>query len=240
MNAEEHFIRAPFPRPVRGFCTTRSGGDSAPPYDSFNLGAACGDDPDRVARNRDILRDTLPADPCWLKQVHGNRVIHLDDWCEGTAADAAWTDRPGQVAVVMTADCLPLLVADREGGCVATIHAGWRGLAAGVIAECIGALPVPPQRLVAWIGPRICREHYEVGEEVRRAFPGAVEAFSANREGHWLADLPAIAGGQLRDAGVGQLHDSCLCTAEGSRFFSYRRDHRTGRMATTIWIEGGA
>lgn len=240
MSADEHFIPAPFPRPVRGFCTTRSGGASVPPFDSFNLGAACGDDPVRVTDNRRILRQALPADPCWLKQVHGNRVIHLDDWQEGTAADAAWTDRPGQVAVVLTADCLPLLVADREGSCVAAIHAGWRGLAAGVIAECIGVLSVPPERLVAWIGPRICREHYEVGEEVRSAFPDAAAAFSPNREGHWLADLPAIAGGQLRAAGVGYFNDSSACTAEGNRFFSYRRDHCTGRMAAAIWIEGEA
>ena len=238
MNPEDCFIGAPFQQPVRGFCTTRFGGASAPPFDSFNLGAACGDDSNQVTENRRLLRKTLPAEPCWLKQVHGNRVIHLDDWYAGTQADAAWTDRPGQVAVVLAADCLPLLVADREGTCVAAIHAGWRGLAAGVIAECIDALPVPPATLVAWIGPRICREHYEVGEDVHGAFPAAEEAFRESREGHWLADLPAIAGRQLRDAGVGEFNDSSACTAEGHRFFSYRRDQRTGRMATVIWMEG--
>jgi len=239
MNAEDSLIPAPFERPVRGFCTTRNGGASASPFDSFNLGAACGDDPVRVAENRRLLRRKLPAEPCWLEQVHGNRVIHLDDWCEGTAADAAWTHRPGQVAVVLAADCLPVLVADRTGTCVAAIHAGWRGLAAGVIAECIDVLPVPAERLVAWIAPRICRDHYEVGEDVRCAFPDAADAFTPNRDGHWLADLPAIARGQLRDAGVGELKDSMICTAEGSRFFSFRRDHRTGRMATAVWIERG-
>lgn len=240
MSAENHFISAPFEPPVRGFCTTRFGGSSAPPFDSFNLGAACGDDLAQVAENRRLLCRKLPAKPCWLKQVHGNRVIHLDHWHEGTAADAAWTDRPGQVAVVLAADCLPLLVADREGECVAAIHAGWRGLAAGVISQCIGVLPVPPENLVAWIAPRICREHYEVGKEVRRAFPGAADAFTVSREGHWLADLPAVAGLQLRDAGVVEIRDSCICTAEGSQFFSYRRDHRTGRMATAVWIESGS
>lgn len=237
MYDERQFIPAPFERPVRGFCTTRFGGASDAPCDSFNLGAASGDDPNRVAENRRRLRATLPSDPCWLKQVHGNRVIDLRDWSQGTAADAAWTDRPGQVAAVLTADCLPLLVADRESACVAAIHAGWRGLASGVIAECMAALPVRPASLVAWIGPGICREHYEVGDDVHSAFPDAQDAFTANRDGHWLADLPAIARKQFKDAGVGQVIDSAACTAEGDRFFSYRRDHRTGRMASVIWIE---
>jgi len=238
MSAEEHFLPAPFQRPVRGFCTTRFGGTSAPPFGSFNLGAACGDNPGRVAENRRLLRKRLPADPCWLRQVHGNRVIHLDNWHEGIAADAAWTDKPGKVAVVLAADCLPLLVADREGTCVAAVHAGWRGLAAGVIAECIDALPVPPDTLVAWLGPRICRDHYEVGEDVRNVFSGLAEAFTVSRDGRWLADLPAIAARQLRDAGVGKFNDSRACSAEGNRFFSHRRDQRTGRMAAAIWIGG--
>lgn len=237
MNHGRQFIPAPFERPVRGFCTTRFGGASAAPYDSFNLGAASGDDPSRVAENRRLLRKTLPADPCWLRQVHGNRVIHLGDWSEDTAADAAWTDRAGHVAAVLTADCLPVLVADRGGTCVAAIHAGWRGLASGVIAECIAALPARSATLVAWIGPGICRRHYEVGDDVRNAFPGFEEAFEANRERHWLADLAAIAGKQLKRAGVGKCVDSAACTAEGDRFFSYRRDHRTGRMASVIWID---
>lgn len=237
MNAEQELIPAPFEQPVRGFCTTRFGGTSASPFDSLNLGMACGDDPAQVAENRQRLVRALPANPCWLKQVHQTRVIHLDNWHEGIAADAAWTDRPGQVATVLTADCLPLLVADDTGTCVAVIHAGWRGLAAGVIAECIHALPRPPERLVAWMGPRICREHYEVGAQVRDAFPGAASAFTANREGHWLADLPAIAMLQLRTAGVGKSIDSGICTAKGRRFFSYRREHRTGRMASVIWID---
>ena len=237
INHERQFISAPFERPVRGFYTTRFGGVSAAPFDSFNLGAASGDEANRVAENRRLLRRMLPADPRWLKQVHGNRVIHLSDWLQGTEADAAWTDRPGQVAAVLTADCLPLLIADSGGACVAAIHAGWRGLASGVIAECIAALPVRPARLLAWIGPGICREHYEVDGVVHGAFPGAEEAFTANREGHWLADLPAIARKQLKDAGVGQLIDSGACTAEGNRFFSHRRDRLTGRMASVIWIE---
>lgn len=237
MISQDQFIQAPFEQPVRGFCTTRLGGASAPPFDSFNLGPASGDDPARLAENRRMLRNVLPAEPSWLKQVHGDHVIHLDDWHDGVAADAAWTDRPGQVAAVLTADCLPILVADCEGACVAAIHAGWRGLAAGVIGQCIRALPSRPENLIAWIGPRICPEHYEVGTDVRGAFPRGSDAFKASRKGHWLADLPAIAGLQLTAAGVGEFHDSCACTAEGSRFFSYRRDHRTGRMAAVIWLE---
>lgn len=237
MTGDECLIPAPFRRPVHGFCTTRSGGTSAPPFDSFNLGTAAGDDPARVAENRRILSARLPAEPRWLKQVHGNRVIHLDEWHEGIAADAAWTDRPGQVAAVLTADCLPVLVADLNASCVAVVHAGWRGLAAGVIDECIRALPVAPEALVAWIGPSICREHYEVGRDVRSAFADVADAFTENREGHWLADLPAIGKRQLCNAGVGQVIDSRACTAEGRRFFSYRHENRTGRMASVIWIE---
>src|SRR6056297_2704632 len=240
MISEQQFIQAPFGQPVRAFSTTRLGGASAAPFDSFNLGSACGDDAARVAENRRTLRRALPDEPGWLKQVHGDRVIHLDDWHEGVAADAAWTDRPGQVAAVLTADCLPILVADRAGTCVAAIHAGWRGLAAGVIGQCIRALPAPPENLVAWLGPRICQAHYEVGEDVRGAYAGAADAFEPSREGHWLADLPAIAEMQLDAAGVGEFHDSCACTAEGSRFFSYRRDQETGRMAAVIWLEHGA
>lgn len=238
MTLREAFIPAPFAKPVRGFCTTRFGGVSEPPFDSLNLGAACGDVSSRVAQNRRLLRARLPSGPGWLKQVHGNRVIHLDNWYRGIAADAAWTDKPGQVAAVLTADCLPVLVADRDGGCVAAIHAGWRGLAAGVIAECIGALPAAPGALIAWIGPRICCEHYEVGEDVRNAFTDSADAFINNRPGHWLADLAAIASRQLFDAGVCKVTDSRSCTAEGAQFFSYRRERRTGRMASVIWLQG--
>lgn len=235
---EGAYLRAPLARPVQAFCTTRHGGVGAPPFDTLNLGSGCGDDPANVAENRRRLRAALPASPAWLRQVHGRRVIHLDDWFDGIEADAAWTDRPGQVAAVLTADCLPLLVAARNGVCVAAIHAGWRGLAAGVIAECIAVLPGAPRDLIAWIGPRICRDHYEVGEDVRAAFANSAGAFVPTRPGHWLADLPAIAGAQLRDAGVGEVIDSRACTAGSSRFFSHRRDQRTGRMASLIWTDG--
>lgn len=237
MTLAESVIRAPFAEPVRGLCTTRVGGVGRRPFDSLNLGAGVGDDPGDVETNRAVLEGLLGARPCWLRQVHGRRVIHLDDWTEGIEADAAWTDRPGQVACVLVADCLPILLAEGGGGCIAAIHAGWRGLAAEVIGRTIAELPADPDRLQAWVGPRICRDHYEVGQEVRDAFDESEAAFEPVRPGHWLADLPRIAERQLREAGVGRLTDSRACTAGESRFFSYRRDRRTGRMAACIWLQ---
>jgi len=240
MSRRDSLLRAPFESPVHGFSTTRTGGVSRPPFDTLNLGMSCGDDPDRVAANRSWLQSLLPAPPHWLNQVHGGRVIHLDDWTEGVEADAAWTEQPGQVAAVLTADCLPILVADREARCVAVIHAGWRGLVAGVIPNCIEALPVSPEHLMAWIGPRICGRHYEVGQTVRDALAAFGQAFTPARPGHWMADLPGIARAQLRRTGVDRIVDSQACTAEGQMFYSYRRDHRTGRMASAIWKDSAA
>lgn len=240
MLPDDSLLRAPFEPPVRAFATTRAGGVSRRPFDSLNLGGACGDDPACVAQNRTRLESLLPASPCWLGQVHGDRVIHLDDWRPGIAADAAWTDRPGQVCAVLTADCLPILVADGAGRCVAAVHAGWRGLAADVVLRCIEALPVDPGLLEAWIGPRICREHYEVDAQVHDAFAGMNEAFVSTREGHWQADLARIARMKLLEAGVSRVTDSRACTAGQGRFFSYRRDRHTGRMASVIWIAAGS
>ncbi len=238
MTLAESVIRAPFNPPIHGFCTTRYGGVGRPPFDSFNLGSACGDDPVDVAKNRDRLQRLLPGSPRWLRQVHGSRVIHLDDWTHGIEADAAWTDRPGQVACVLAADCLPVLVAERDqAACIAAIHAGWRGLAAGVIGNAIAALPVDPGRLQAWIGPRIGRKHYQVGQSVRHALDDYACAFEPVGQDQWLADLARIATRQLRNAGVERVIDSKACTAEDSRFFSYRRVTPTGRMAACIWKE---
>lgn len=237
MTLSDSVMTAPFDPPVQGLCTTRAGGVGKPPFDTLNLGDSCGDDPAAVAANRARLRRLLPGPPRWLRQVHGDRVIHLDDWSAGVEADAAWTDRPGQVAGVLVADCLPILVAGHGSACVAAIHAGWRGLAAGVIARTVAGLPVHPGRLQAWIGPRICQQHYEVGPELRRALPVPETAFEPCGTSRWFADLARIATHQLRDAGVGRIGDSRACTAEGSRFFSYRREGRTGRMAACIWID---
>jgi len=232
----ERVVRADVPSAVRGFTTTRAGGCSVAPFDSLNLGGNCGDRAEAVAENRRRLAALLPMEPYWLSQIHGARVIHLDDWERGIEADAAWTDRPGQVAAVLTADCLPILLADRSGTCVAAVHAGWRGLAGEIIQATVDALPVRPDRLGAWIGPRIGAVHYPVGQEVRARFSGYEFAFQPHAQGAWLADLSAIAMAQLRQAGLGAIRDCGLCNHADPRFFSVRRGRRTGRMASVIWI----
>ena len=227
---------------IQAISTTRAGGVSVGPWASLNLGATCGDDPVAVARNRRRLQELLPGPPRWLRQVHGKRVVHLDDWHADVEADAAWTDRPGQVVAIQTADCLPVVLADREARLVAAAHAGWRGLAADVLGHLVASLPVPPDRLVAWIGPGIGPERYRVGEDVRTAFEaldGALaRAFAENDAGEIRADLKLAARGLLLRAGVSQVLDSGLCTAsDAGRFFSHRRDGPCGRMATLAWIE---
>jgi len=237
MDGSIETVPAPFAAPVHGFATTRRGGCSPAPYDSLNLGAGCGDDRQAVARNRAILARLLPATPRWLQQVHGNDVIHADAWRPGVRADAAWTDRPGQVVAVLTADCLPILIAERSGGCIAAVHAGWRGLAAGVIEQAVDALPVAPAGLHAWIGPRIGAAAYTVGANVHAALGGLdPHAFTACDAEHWQADLAAIAGARLRRLGVAA-SDCGQCTVrDPARFYSYRRDGRCGRMATLAWL----
>ncbi|TVS11350.1 MAG: peptidoglycan editing factor PgeF [Wenzhouxiangella sp.] len=227
---------------VQAFSTTRSGGVSTGPWTSLNLGAACGDDPAAVGQNRRRLQALLPGLPHWLRQVHGKRVIHLDDWHAGIEADAAWTDRPGQVLAILTADCLPIVLADRQARLVAAAHAGWRGLAADIPGHLVRSLPVSAGRLTAWIGPGIGPERYLVGEEVRTAFTALdaalAQAFTDTETGRIRADLTFIARTLLRRAGVEQVLDCGLCTAsDPQRFFSYRRDGRCGRMATLTWME---
>lgn len=178
------------------------------------------------------------AEPRWLKQVHGSRVIHLADWRPEIEADAAWTDRPDEVVVIQTADCLPILLADRYANVVAGVHGGWRSLAGGVITETLSALPVDGSELVAWIGPGICGRCYQVGSEVREAFravdPALLEAFAPDGD-RWRADLKWIAAQQLRESGV-EVFDCGRCTFEEPEdFYSFRRDGKTGRMASVIW-----
>ncbi|MDT8448555.1 MAG: peptidoglycan editing factor PgeF [Wenzhouxiangellaceae bacterium] len=239
MSLRETVVEAPFGPPVRGFATTRRGGVSTPPFDTLNLGGR-DDDPEAIAANRSRLDALIPSPPHWLNQVHGGKVVHLDDWHAGIEADAAWTDAPGRAVAVLTADCLPVLLADRLGRCVAAVHAGWRGLAAGIVDNAVSALPVAPERLEAWIGPRISQADYEVGEAVRSALAGFASRFIANRPGHWLADLPGIAADQLSAAGVGRIVESGENTAgDPECYFSVRRDGRTGRMAALAWIDAG-
>jgi len=241
----------PAPPNVRAALTLRSGGVSEPPFDTLNLGAHVGDDAQAVAHNRRLLNAALrlPAEPAWMEQVHGVEVLDLDlpksaGRAAGTSgADAAFTRREGNVCVVQVADCLPVLLTALDGSVVAGVHAGWRGLAAGVLEATVHRLAVEPRVLIAWLGPAIGPAHFEVGDEVRAAFLGhdaAVSgAFVANARGRWQCDLPALARARLAALGVAAVFGGSWCTyADASRFFSYRRDGRCGRMAALIWREG--
>lgn len=232
------------PAGVSALSTTRSGGVSTGPWASLNLGDACGDDPAAVSANRRRLQQRLPGPPHWLRQVHGTRVIHLDEWQPGIEADAAWTDCGGAVLAIQTADCLPVLLADGQARLVAAAHAGWRGLAANVLGRLVEALPVAPAGLSAWIGPGIGPDQYVVGEPVQAAFlalgSDLAGGFELAADGCLHADLKWIARRLLERAGVGRVHDCRLCTAaDPARFFSYRRDGRCGRMASMIWLDRG-
>ncbi len=240
----------PAPGRVRALSTLRGGGDSSGEFASLNLGDHVGDDPGNVVLNRRRLRVAarLPSEPVWLRQVHGTGVANLDA-ADGSGptptADAAVTRRSGVVCAVLTADCLPVLFTTVAGDRIAAAHAGWRGLAAGVLLATLRCLAVPPGQVLAWIGPGIGPRHYEVGTPVREAFDpadrsgGAADpAFVPTRPGHFRADLPALARRQLCAAGVGAVHGGEHCTfADPDRFFSHRRDGRTGRQATLIWLE---
>ena len=235
----------PAPANVRALQTLRTGGCSPAPWDSFNLGDHVGDDFPRVAANRAALRALLPADPLWLKQVHGTAVVDAGFSARTVEADAAFVRQPGRVCAVMTADCLPVLFCDRAGSVVAAAHAGWRGLAAGVLEATISEMGVAAAELMAWLGPAIGPQRFEVGDEVRAAFlvhDRAVEsAFVPQDQGKWLADIYQLARQRLQVAGVASICGGDCCTvSDPSRFFSYRRDGVTGRMATLIWLENQA
>jgi YfiH family protein len=255
----------PAPGGVRALSTWRNGGASTAPYASLNLGDHVGDAATSVAENRRRLAAAagLPSPPVWLKQVHGAAVADLDatdgsatgikaagpdaeagpDATAGASpADAAFTRRRGQVCAILTADCLPILLTTDSGDVVAAAHAGWRGLASGVIEATVQALAVPPARLMAWLGPAIGPQHFEVGAEVREALLkgdlGAEAAFAANARGRFMADLGALARRRLAALGVGRIYGGGQCTyAQADRYFSHRRDGMTGRQATLIWLE---
>lgn len=233
------------PPAVRAAFTLRSGGVSSAPYDSLNLGAHVGDSPAAVAENRRRVRArlSLTAEPAWLEQVHGTRVADLGDPQEaGLAADAVLTRRPGRACAVQVADCMPVLFAARDASAVAVAHAGWRGLAAGVLEATVGKLAVDPGELIAWLGPAISVRHFEVGDEVRAAFlagdPAASAAFRRNERGRWQCDLAALARRRLAALGVTEVSGGTWCTySDPARFFSFRRDGRCGRMAALIWLD---
>lgn len=236
---------------IRACVTERAGGVSLNDYASLNLGLHVGDDPSAVARNRASLVETLglPSEPAWLNQVHGTTVLDLDAVAirDGSAratpplADAAITRTPGKVCCVMTADCLPIFLCDRDATVVGLAHAGWRGLAAGVVPATVGAMGGDPAELLAWLGPAISAAAFEVGSEVREAFlsadQGADSAFSENQRGRWQADLYTLATRALKAAGVSAVYGGGRCTfTENARFFSHRRVAPCGRMASLIWI----
>ena len=231
----------PAAKRVRSLITTRAGGVSSGMFANLNLSARVGDDPGCVARNRAILGACLPAEPVWMKQVHGTAVTDDRDGALEREADAAITRRPGYVCAVMTADCLPVFLSDRAGRVAGVAHAGWRGLAAGVLENTVRSMGSRPEELIAYLGPGIGPLRYEVGEDVRRAFadkdPGAAASFAPGHEGKYFADLYALARARLAAAGVSAVFGGGLCTASDERFFSFRRDRTTGRMASLIWLE---
>ncbi len=272
----------PVPPGVRAVTTLRHGlGASQAPFDTFNLGARCGDDDDAVAENRRQIEAALalPSAPRWLRQVHGVEVVRFgsapepspapaarplplagevnipspllpplplagEGWGEGEPeADASVTSTPGVVLAILTADCLPVVFAAKDGGEIAAAHAGWRGLADGVLEATIAAMRTSADEVIAWLGPCAGPLAYEIGQEVFDAFVSrdarAQAAFLATRPGHWQVDLYALARQRLDAAGIamGDIHGGDLCTiSDPSRFFSHRRDQRTGRMATLAWI----
>ena len=239
------FLRADWPAPpgVHALTTLRHGlGISQPPFDAFNLGARCGDAPEAVEENRRQLAAALalPSTPRWLRQVHGVTVaVEPDD--NEPEADAAITSTPGTVLAILTADCLPVVFAAKDGSEIAAAHAGWRGLCAGVLEATVAAMHTPPERLMAWLGPAAGPRAYEIGEDVFDAFTArdgrARMAFLPTRPGHWKVDLYTLARQRLLDAGVFDVHGGDLCTiTDPARFFSHRRDGRSGRIATLAWI----
>ena len=233
-------------------CTTRWGGVSQPPYENFNLGLGAGEDALTVLHNRLLLRAMLPSEPCWLKQVHGCSLADADDASLFTGGqppevDASVTQTPGRVLAILTADCLPVVIADLDGQVLGAAHAGWRGLAFGVLEQTLHAMQskCPHARgWRAWIGPGIGAKSFQVGEDVRAAFEGR----GAEQPGlfmrdpldaqKWRADLAGLAVWRLKSMGVGLVENSGLCTVTDpeNRFFSYRRDRQTGRMATLAWL----
>lgn len=240
------FIRPHWPAPanVRALVTTRTGGYSTGPYASFNLAAHTEDNPVAVHRNRELLQQhfILPVEPVWLQQVHSNRIIEAQSAATGAEADASWSRTSGNVCVVMTADCLPLLICNQDGSEVAAAHAGWRGLHAGIITNTVSVLESDPAELMVWLGPAIGPQAFEVGEEVRQAFSDNnsenASAFYQTDKRHWLCDIYQLARIELTGLGITSVFGGNECTySDKLRFYSYRRDGVTGRMASLIWLE---
>jgi len=241
-----NWLQADWPAPdfIKAGTTLRQGGVSKGAYASFNLATHVGDELAAVEENRVILTQGLnaPDAPQWLEQIHSTKAVLLPNEEAIPKADASYTLKENVVCAVMTADCLPLLITDKHGSCVAAIHAGWRGLCDGIIEATIKKLPTEPESLLVWLGPAIGADVYEIGEEVYDAFihgdNKAKQAFTSVSEGHWLFDIYQLAKYRLHKMGIKQIYGGDHCTlSEEEEFFSYRRDNVTGRMASMIWIE---
>ncbi|MGB5518530.1 MAG: peptidoglycan editing factor PgeF [Gammaproteobacteria bacterium] len=234
----------PAPASVHALVTLRTGGYSIAPYASFNLALHTEDRPEAVRKNRELLRTYfhLPAEPLWLRQMHGNRIIEANAAIVDTTADGCWSQTAGMVCAVMTADCLPVLICNRSGSQVAAAHAGWRGLRAGVISNAVSMLPSDPAELMVWLGPAIGPHAFEVGAEVIQSFthknPENAQAFDQVDDRHWMCDIYRLARIELATLGVTSIYGGGECSySDEKRFYSYRRDGITGRMASIIWLE---
>jgi YfiH family protein len=233
----------PAPDTVKALSTTRQGGFSTPPFDSFNLGIHVGDNANIVTRNRQYLIEIahLPESPRWLNQVHDTGISLADNWQLNDKADAIVSNQLNQVCTIMTADCLPIILCNQDGDTIAAIHAGWRSLAAGIIEKTVQHFSCPPREILAWLGPAIGPSQFEVGSDVFHAFTQhseqAQKAFVQTGDSHYLADIFTLAKQRLNALGIHAIFGGHFCTVtESDQFFSYRRDGVTGRMATMIWI----
>jgi polyphenol oxidase len=242
MNQNKHYLQPDWPAPsnIHAATTLRTGGVSQGKYANFNLAMHVGDDPELVHQNRGLLKTglKLPSEPIWLNQTHSNRAIEAIASESSQPADASYTNRAGVVCVVLTADCLPLLVCAADGSEIAAIHAGWRGLVDGIIDNTIAALT--SKEVLVWLGPAIGPERFEVGDDVRQAYLGKstefAPAFKQQNENKWLADIYRLARINLAMLGIDKVYGGGFCTVtDDEQFYSYRRDKETGRMATLIW-----
>jgi len=235
------------PENIKAAVTTRRGGVSLPPYNGFNLAGHVGDEHQHVEQNRQLLENSLnlPQSPLWLSQVHGQQVVDANTSSTDVEADASFSLKTDTVCAVMTADCLPVLFCDRQGRAVAAAHAGWRGLAAGILQATASKLQqkldCPANELMAWMGPAIGSQTFEVGGEVRDAFISQNKqhalAFTDSRQNHWLADIYALASITMQVHGIESIYGGGFCTVtDDARFYSFRRESKTGRMASLIWM----
>ena len=241
---KDHVITPEWPVPsnVKAIVTTRKGGVSENNYASFNIAQHVEDNPEHVLANRSKLRKLLPNEPIWLSQVHGNRMIHANaNTSQNIEADAAVTNQPNVVLSIQTADCLPVLLCNQQGTVVGACHAGWRGLANDIIENTVQEMQCSSETVIAYLGPAIGPEKFEVGEEVREVFVNkhslAASAFVQTSADKWLADIYALAKIRLSAIGVSNIYGGDFCTfSDENRFFSYRRNKQTGRLASLIWL----